>query len=188
MDLKEIIRSRRSIGAFKDTPVSLELIHELLESAVYVPNHRMTEPWRFIIITGEACQRYASIRAEMVLDGMHGKPETERQQAADGTYRKFAAIPLYLLVVMKPHENPEIREEDYAASACLIQNFLLLAWEQGLGTAWKTFKEDARLREFVGLAPGEKVVGIVHVGYSAEDARSGQRQPAYQRLTILGGV
>jgi nitroreductase len=185
MELSEIIRSRRSIGAFNDQPVSLDLVQDLLEMAVYAPNHRMTEPWRFILIAGGGRERYSAIRRDMVLDGMQDKSEAERQQAAEGTYRKFMAIPMYLMVAMQPHSNPEICEEDYAACACVIQNFLLLAWEKGLGTCWKTFKEDPRLRDYLGLRHDERVVGIIHVGYPAEAVQTGKRQPAHERLTLL---
>lgn len=183
--LTEIIRSRRSIGAFKDTAVPVELVEELLESAVYAPNHRLTEPWRFIVVMGNAREEYANIRSQMVLDGLKAQGEAERTQAAEGTYRKFMGVPLYLIVTMKPHENVEIREEDYAACACVIQNFMLLAWECGLGTCWKTFKNDARLRIFAGLNADEKVVGIIHVGYPDEESQGSKRQPVQERLTVL---
>jgi nitroreductase len=134
---------------------------------------------------GEGRRRYATIRSQMVLDGMTTQGETERQQAAEGTFAKFAAIPAYVVVAMKNHADSEIHEENYAACCCVIQNFLLLAWARGLGTSWKTFKNDARLRDFLGLAADEKVVGIIHTGYPAEAERSGQRQPVRERLTIL---
>lgn len=186
MNLQTLIRSRRSVGAFKNEPVSTELINELLASAVYAPNHRKTEPWRFIVINGDARRQYAEIRAEMVLENMAALDEAERQKAADGTVQKFTAVPLFLLAVMKEHEKTDVREEDYAATACVVQNFLLLAWDQGLGTCWKTFKNSARLREFLGLADDEKVVGIVHVGYPDEAPSEGKRQPIDNRITILG--
>jgi nitroreductase len=188
VELAELIRSRRSIGLFNDAPVSLELVHELLESAVYAPNHRLTEPWRFIVLTGTGRERYAEIRRDMVLDFMKGQGEAERKQAADGTYRKFMNVPFYLLVVMPKQANAELDEEDYAACCCVIQNFLLLTWERGLGTTWKTFKNDARLREFLGLGETERVVGIVHVGYSAEEERAGARKPAAERITVFDGT
>ena len=187
MDLAEVIRSRRSIGLFNDAPVSLELVHELLDSAVYAPNHRLTEPWRFIVVTGTGRERYAEIRRDMVLDFMKGQSEAERSQAAEGTYRKFMNVPLYLLVVMSKQTNAEIDEEDYAACCCVIQNFMLLAWERRLGTTWKTFKNDARLREYLALGESERVVGIVHAGYSAEEERAGQRKPATERIQVLDG-
>lgn len=186
MDLQTIIRSRRSVGAFKNEAVPTELIQSLLESAVFAPNHRKTEPWRFIVVNGDARQQYAKIRAEMVLENMQVLGEAERQKAADGTLQKFSSVPLFLLVVMKEHAKEEVREEDYAATACVVQNFLLLAWDQGLGTCWKTFKNDARLRKFMKLADDEKVVGIVHVGYPDEAPSEGKRQPIDNRITILG--
>lgn len=176
MKVAELIRSRRSVGAFTPEPVSLALVEELLESAVFAPNHRMTQPWRFVVIAGDAVQKYAQIRADMVSD----------PAKMEGTFAKFAAIPLYLVVINQPCSNAEIQQEDYAASAALIQNFMLLAWERGLGTAWKTFKPDPRLREFAGVAEGETVVGIVHVGYPAEELRAGQRKPVHDRITTIG--
>jgi len=188
VDLAELIRSRRSIGLFNDAPVSLELVRELLESAVFAPNHRLTEPWRFIILEGAGRERYAEIRRDMVLDFMKGQSDAERQQAADGTYRKFMNVPLYLFVVMRKQANAELDAEDYAACCCVIQNFLLLAWARGLGTTWKTFKNDVRLREYLKLGENERVVGVVHVGYSAEEERVGQRKPAAERITVFDGI
>jgi nitroreductase len=185
--LSELIRSRRSINSFTDQPVSLELVQDLLETAVYAPNHRLTEPWRFIYFAGEARQTYSTIRAQMVVDSMASAGEAERQQAFDGTIQKFMAVPAYLVVAMTPRGHAEMDEEDYAACACVIQNFLLLAWEQGLGTNWKTFKNNARLREFLSLAEGEKVVGIIHLGYPTDETRTSRRQMAHTRLTVLIG-
>ncbi len=185
--LSELVRSRRSINSFTDQPVALDLIQDLLESAVYAPNHRLTEPWRFIYVTGAARDAYAAVRAQMVVDKMSTNTEAERQQAAEGTVKKFITVPAYLIVAMEPHAERDVEEEDYAACACVIQNFLLLAWEQGLGTNWKTFKDDPRLRQIVGLNATEKVVGIIHVGYPTDETRTSRRQMAHTRLTVLTG-
>jgi nitroreductase len=185
LSLRDLVRSRRSINTFTNQPVPVDLVQDLLESAVYAPNHRLTEPWRFIYMAGEARQAYATVRGQMVVDHMSAHSEADRQKATEGTYQKFIAVPAYLIVAMPAHTNPEIYEEDYAACACVIQNFLLLAWDQGLGTNWKTFKNDPRLRQVFGLAADEKVVGIIHVGYPTDETRTSRRQMAHTRLTIL---
>ena len=183
MDLIEAIRTRRSVGAFTDQPVEPELVVELLETAVWVPNHRLTQPWRFVLLTGNSATRYAEIRRDMALDACTSTdPETIRQ-TGEGMYQKFSGIPAFLAVIMKENPNPEVREEDYAACCCLVQNFLLLAWARELGTSWKTFKRDPRLRDLLALADDETVVGWLHVGYPAGASEPKQREVARKRFT-----
>ncbi len=186
MDIETLIRSRRSVGSFTDQPVPLDLVQELLETAVYAPNHRMTEPWRFVIMTDSGVRGYAAIRREMALDGMKNDDPAARERAGDGVYQKFATIPMFVAVIMTRNSNPEIHDEDYAACAALIQNFMLLAWGRGLGSCWKTFKNDPRLRDYLRLTPDDQVIGVVHAGYPAESPASGKRQSARERTLILG--
>jgi nitroreductase len=187
MSLKDLILTRRTIGAFTDQPISADIVIDLLDTAVWTPNHRLTEPWRFVVMTGDGRHAYASIRREMALEGSKSPDVGDRQKAGDGTFDKFAAIPAYLVVIQKQAADPEVCEEDYAACAALIQNFMLLAWEQRIGTAWKTFKNDPRLRALFNLNPHEKVVGIVHIGYPAETPTS-QRAALDGRITLIDHV
>lgn len=185
MNLADAIRTRRSVGAFTSQPVDPALVLELIETAVWVPNHRLTEPWRFVFLSGAAAQRYAEIRQEMALDGFASPDAEARQAVAKGTYAKFNGIPAFLAVIMKQHADAQIREEDYAACCCLTQNFLLLAWERGLGTSWKTFKRDARLRQLLSLADDEVVVAWLHMGYPDGALVTSSRKPPHERFTVL---
>lgn len=174
MTLTELIRSRRSIGLFKPDAIPVDLIHDLLETAVYAPNHRLTEPWRFILLTGDATDEYARLRREMAIRPL--TDAAERIKTAREVYKKFVDVPAFLLVAMETNPKADIAEEDYAACSCVIQNFLLLAWERGLGTYWKTFKGDAVMREWLGLSATEKVVGVIHLGYP-DETPTGTRKP-----------
>lgn len=185
MDLTEAIRTRRSVGAFTDQPVNPALVQELVDTAVWVPNHKMTEPWRFAFLNGDAIHRYASIRRDMALESLSTQDEDTRRQAGEGTYQKFAVIPAYLAVIMKQSQNSEIREEDYASCCCLTQNFLLLAWERGLGTSWKTFKSDKRLRALLELADDEIVVAWLHLGYPVSVPVPASRANTHERFALL---
>jgi nitroreductase len=187
-ELSILIQTRRTVEAFDSRPVSPETIIELLETAVWAPNHRLTEPWRFIILTGDTIPRYASIRREMAIATATNAPTLEAKMlAGESAYRKFSAIPLYLAVAMTPNANVEIYNEDYAACAALIQNFLLLAWDRGIGTAWKTFKNTLPMRALLGLADAEIVVGIIHIGYPAPETYVTRRTPARGKVTMIGG-
>src|SRR5690606_9519641 len=75
-----------------------------------------------------------------------------------------------LVVVMEEPETQKQWEENYGATACLIQNFWLLAWEQKLGVVWKTnphiYKPE--MKEILNLKDNEKIVGFLHLGYFEE--------------------
>lgn len=53
MDLIEAIQNRRSIRAFTDKPVPKETMMEILNIACRAPSAMNTQPWEFIVITGE---------------------------------------------------------------------------------------------------------------------------------------
>ena len=50
MTVDEVIRGRRTLKGFKPEPIASAVIDELLDLAVYAPNHHTTEPWRFIVV------------------------------------------------------------------------------------------------------------------------------------------
>ena len=50
MTVDDVIRGRRTLKGFRPEPIADDVIAELLDLAVYAPNHHTTEPWRFIVI------------------------------------------------------------------------------------------------------------------------------------------
>lgn len=178
MTLSDLIRTRRSLKSFAPGPVSRDLIAELLDTAVYAPNHRLTEPWRFVVGDGEARN---PIVDELV------KIAVAKGKDFEKTRSRLANVPMFLFVIMRENVDPLIREEDVSATSCVVDNFLLLAWERGLGTSWKTFTGTSELRQLVGLADDERVIGFLHVGYPPPEAPAERsRMSARERLTFLG--
>ncbi|HYV98195.1 MAG TPA: nitroreductase family protein, partial [Gemmatimonadaceae bacterium] len=80
------------------------------------------------------------------------------------------ALPAMIAVAITQSENPEIREEDYAAAMMGIQNLSLLAVELGLGTHLKTggVMADPAARAAVQVRDDERIIAIVNVGVPAE--------------------
>lgn len=55
--IAKTIRERRSIkNHYKNDPVPGELVVELLNDAVWAPNHGLREPWKFIFVSTEQKQ------------------------------------------------------------------------------------------------------------------------------------
>jgi nitroreductase len=168
MDLPEAIRLRRSIKQFTDRAIGREEIAQLLEAVTLAPNHRLTQPWRFYVLGPRARRAYGEVL------GTRKAKKIEDPEAARALVEKVASneasLPAMIAVSMVLHENPEIREEDYAATMMGVQNLLLTATTMGLGTHLKTgaVMDDPRTRAAIGVPEGERIVATIHVGEPAE--------------------
>ncbi len=85
-----------------------------------------------------------------------------------------------LAVAMTLDDNPEIREEDYAATYMAIENLCLAAVAMGLGTHVKSggVMDDPRAREAVGVGEDERIVATISLGEPAETPTPKERRPA----------
>lgn len=178
MDLPHLIRSRRSIKSFAAEPVSREAIEQLLDAVVQAPNHRMTQPWRFYVLGPEARRGWGSAL------GARKAKKIEDPEAAQAVLDKVAdsheQLPAMLAVAVVLDDNPEIREEDYAATWMGIQNLCLLAQHAGLGSHVKTgaVMDDPRSRAAVGVGEGERIVATINLGVPEAQPDAKPREPA----------
>src|SRR5699024_8489716 len=67
-------------------------------------------------------------------------------------------------------EEPVVQrkwDDTYRATASMIQNLWLLAWERELGMVWKTNPHiyQPEMKEILDVGENEKVVGLIHMGY-----------------------
>ncbi len=183
MDIFHAIESRRSIKTFTDRPVSDEAIRQILSMAVLAPNHRMTEPWRFYVLGPEARAAYGAAL------GARKAKRVEDEEAARAVIEKVEAthrdLPAMMAVSMPLDDNPEIREEDYAATYMAIQNLCLAACAIGLGTHVKSgaVMDDPRARAAVGVGEGERIVATIHMGEPAETPSPKTRHDAADDTT-----
>lgn len=164
----DAIRERRSIRQFTDRPVTREELESLLAVAVLAPNHHLTQPWRFHVLGPEARYAYGLAlgqrKARKIEDPEKGR--AVREKVAE----EHRALPAMITVAVVEQENPETREEDYAAAMMAVQNIALAAVEMGLGTHIKTgaVMTDPAARAAAGVPEGERIVAVVNVGEPAE--------------------
>ncbi|MDM5297257.1 nitroreductase [Bacillus pumilus] len=184
LTVRDAVRYRRSIRKFKDTAVTIEQLEPLLEDAVYAPNHKLTEPWRFLYATTDEAKE-AFIK-RFITFFKRNNPEAKEEKI--NQYRDyFSQVPALLFVVLKEDENPVVRNDDFAAVSALIQNFQLLAWDQGIGMVWKSGRilYDQDFQQDMGLKENERFAAILHIGYPEEVPEVKSRQKASSLLTEL---
>src|SRR6202011_3689309 len=96
------------------------------------PNHRLTQPWRFYVLGPVARNAYGLALGDRKARELEDT-ESARAVRANGA-AEHRALPAMIAVAVVNEENPETREEDYAAALMAIQNLSLAAVELGLGT------------------------------------------------------
>ena len=178
MNVREAIRARRSIKRFDPRPVTREDIEALLEAAALAPNHRLTQPWRFYVLGPEARYAYGLALGERKARKLDD-PDRARV-LRDTVAQEHRDLPLMIAVGVVNADDPEIREEDYAATMMGVQNIMLRALEMGLGTSIKTggVMGDPAARAAVGVPDGQRIVAIVNVGTPLETPPEKRREPA----------
>jgi len=183
MDTLEAIHTRRSIKQFTDRPISRDEIERLLDAAAQAPNHRMTQPWHFYVLGRTSRRAYGEAlgarKAKRVEDPEAARAVAEKVAAGE------AALPSMIAVSMTLDENPEIREEDYAATMMGVQNLMLAAHAMGLGTHLKSgaVMDDPRARAAVGVPDGERIVALIQLGEPAAQPQAKPRRPAGEVTT-----
>lgn len=184
LTVRDAVRYRRSIRKFKDTAVTMEQLEPLLEDAVYAPNHKLTEPWRFLYATTDEAK--AIFVERFMAFFQRNNPDAKEEKI--NQYREyFSKVPALLFVVLKEDENPVVRNDDFAAVSALIQNFQLLAWDRGIGMVWKSGRilYDKGFQQEMGLQENERFAAILHIGYPEEVPVEKPRQKASSLLTEL---
>lgn len=165
MELKDALTTRRSVRRFTPKPLPKSVLEEILSTAPWVPNHHVTEPWRFVAVTGASLEELADLRRQAVLTKRAGQEGA--QARADRARQEFLEAAAVIAVIQKLDPNPVRREEDYAAMAMATYNLMLAAWDQGVGSYWNTgpLIQDPAVGRWLNLAEDERTVAFLRMGY-----------------------
>jgi nitroreductase len=168
MDVEEAIRTRRTHKAFAPEPLPHSLIDELLELARWVPNHNLTNPWRFRVLGPQS------------LDAL-------KEAAGPEGAAKLDRAPTLIAATAKRSDDPVQDEEDLCATACATYAVLLAAHARGLAGYWRTpgvLRTPAGLKA-LGIGPDERFVALIHLGWPRQIKEPPQRAPERDVVTYL---
>jgi len=162
------LRARRSVGRVKPDPLPRALVERVVEAATWALNHHRTEPWRFVVVTGEARKELAEVMAASLRERL-ADPVDERSAALlEKERNKPLRAPVLIAVAVAPSaEERAIEVEEVAAVAAGVQNMLLAAEALGLGAMWRTGDPayDPDVKRFLGLPADAHLLAFVYLGY-----------------------
>jgi nitroreductase len=180
MDAISAIHQRTSVRRFRPDPVPRQMIEQLLDCAVRAPNHKLTQPWRFTVLTGSARDRFAELRAGHRLKRYQDPGAPEALAGAEKVLRETQDTPAFVVVMSAVNQDEITREEDYAATMMATANLMTAAESLGLGTYLKTggIMRDPAVLTLSRVPEGFRIVAIVSLGYPAESEAPRRRKPA----------
>lgn len=186
MTVLEAITTRRSIPQFKPDPVPRETVERLLAAAVWVPNHRVTEPWQFHVLGDRTKRRFAELRREFRASTMADPNAPQVQAALRKIVDDSVATPVIIVFTAHLLDDPELREEDAWATFGAAYAFMLGAWSLGIGTYFRTgaFRDYPPLRQLLNLRDDRRVIGVLYAGYPAAVPEK-RRTPAAEKTVWL---
>lgn len=167
--IADVISRRRSIKPAKmnGRKITDEKVHELLKLADWAPTHKITEPWRFIVYSGDRAKAFCLEHAELYKQYMPAdsfNQDKYEKIAGNGNY-----ISHLLIAYMKRSKEVQIPEiEEIAAVSAAVENLLIAATAAGLASFWSTggMAHSKELRSFLKLGEDDRVIGIIYLGYS----------------------
>ncbi|ANK91752.1 MULTISPECIES: nitroreductase family protein [Rhizobium] len=186
--LIDYLAVRRSIPAFQmcePGPEKAE-IKEILRLASRVPDHGKIAPWRFIVYRGD---ERARLGEELLKLALEAKPELSEEMIQVERTR-FTRAPVVVAVVSKAGPHIKIPEwEQLMSAGALCFNVILAANASGYVANWLTewFAYDERAYPLLGVEPGEKVAGFIHIGSTTFPAIERPRPELADTVTWVGG-
>ena len=185
--LRDYLSTRRSIPAFQmmEPGPGKSEIEEMLKLASRVPDHGKLAPWRFIVFRGE---ERARISAELAKMALAAKPELSAEMiAVENTRLTRAPVVIAVVSTAAPHVKiPEWEQIMSAGAVCL--NLLMAANALGYSSNWLTewFAFDEKAYPLLGVKPGEKIAGFIHIGSPQVPPTERPRPELAQIVTWVG--
>jgi nitroreductase len=153
MDAIEVLKTRRSVRAYKREPIPKAIIEEIIDCGHLAASANNSQPWEFVVVTN---------------------PDLLRRIAKTTDFGGFIAdAPASVVVLCR---DTKYYLEDGSAAT---ENILLAARAHGLGSCWVAGDKKpyaAEICRLVGAPAGCKLVSLIPIGYPAENPEPTKRK------------
>lgn len=189
MELYEVLEKRRTYRDFSDREVSDEILKRVIGAAFKAPTNDHLRQFEFIVVRGR--ENIAKVIApliknmaafkELVFEVDDSGDKDKMEMFADALPKQQKMLMesgLLILPFFRQKQSPllepvEQSSLNYFASAwCALENMLLAATSEGLGTVFHIPVSDEadEIKRIVGAPEGYEFTCLLTMGYPAENA------------------
>lgn len=152
MEFNEIIRTRRSVRAYRPDPVPETALRRVLDSARLAPSANNTQPWHYYVVRENNLKRQI---AKLACGQMF-----------------IAEAPLVIVCCGKRYPDPYswIGDNMYLVDCAItLDHLTLAARNEGLGTCWIGAFNHEGIKEKLKITAGFDVIMLTPLGYPSDE-------------------
>lgn len=188
MEFYEVVRNRRSCRAFSPDPVPRDALERIVEAALWAPSGKNRQNYRIFVVKGKSKEDLVAIadRSFIFLEESLRELYDERIVAfTRNFFRNLGGAPVLLVFYAQPGDEGPLVDTQTVAAA--IENAILAATNEGLGSCWMT--APVHLREEVDRilgVEGMDLMALVPVGFCAKEPPSPPRKEGRAKWVGFG--
>lgn len=142
MNCIDQVLSRRSIRNFKKEPIPDSVLQNILEAGRQAPSATNIQPWHFVVV----------------------KEQSAKEAFSFGGFNSFTSDAAFIILgLYKPSESI-IETLSLMDVTIALQNMVIAAWVQGVGSCWMGAFDEPRLKRALNLPTDSRIVGAVAFG------------------------
>ena len=201
MEIVEGIESRKSLRAFKSTPVPEAVIKDILRAASKSPSYTNTQPWEVAVVSGKKAEELAAVLLELAASGAKQNldiplpdawPTELAERAKTHGMRRFQALGIERADESQRTELRLLNFKFYGAPSALFlfqdselgswsmfdmglftQSLILAAHSFGVGTCLQASLTNypEAIHEFLDIPKTKRLVLGISLGYPDLEAK-----------------
>lgn len=189
-----VLQQRRSVRRYREQRVPKNVVALLIRAGTWAPSAHNAQPWQFVVIESKTKKRLlaetmaAAFRRDLEREG---RLPAEVEARIASSVERFGSAPLLLLacLTMKPldvYPDAGRQQAEYVMGvqsvAAAVQNVLLAAYAEGLGSCWHCAPLfcPAEVRRVLELPEEFQPQALVTIGVAAESPSPPPRHPLDQ--------
>lgn len=212
-ELSNLIKTRRSVRRFQSRPVPEDVLLKVLELATWAPNGGNYQGWRFVVVTnaeligkmGDAVKGKTELIASWPEAGKFGETVSRWRKTSDFFRNAPACIAVFTgkyssiadqILLARGETDPvardiricrEIGRTSLQSAAAAITYICLLLHYFGLASTWMAGPLQAKreIEELLGMTSELDFVGLIPVGYPADEPAAPPRKPVGDVVKFL---
>lgn len=200
MNLKDAIEQRHSVRKFKNDPVPVDVLKEMVRLAGLAPSVNNSQPWQFIAVTNKTkIAEMANIVHQKVQSLFAASAKKNVAKTIEHFSTIFENAPAVILVANEPYKaiaddifdhekiNDMRRHPDIQSLGAAVEHLLLSAVDLGYGACWLSGLMVAKkeLEEFFEIKAPLELMTAVAVGKPDGEPRPHDKKSLDEILKLL---